>query len=93
MNICVDLDVDELMWEMSRRDKNDMIIALLDEISETDFKEIVNKLKNDKLKSYIGDTKTDFNDFDVSILSLIGKSFRMTNEEEDTIMRLSERYS
>jgi hypothetical protein len=69
MNISVDIDIDELMWKMSHKEKKQMLDLLLNDLTNTEEK------------------------FNLNLISLLGKSWRLTNEEEKLINEIAERYS
>ena len=69
MNISIDIGLDELMWEMSHKEKKQMLDLLLNDLTNTEEK------------------------FNLNLISLLGKSWRLTNEEEKLINEIAERYS
>jgi len=95
MNICVDLDIDDIIWEMSKSDRRNMLVALLSEINEKDFKEVLDSLKTEKITTLVGiqNVPNNYNDFDISVMSLVGKSWRLTVEDERTITSIANLYS
>lgn len=98
MNICIDYDFDELLWEMSKRDKKEMLEALLNDMNIKDVSEVVKSLTDKNLKALLGGAVLEPNtptaeNFNLAICNLINKSWRLTNEEEGVIMNIAERYS
>lgn len=98
MNICIDYDVDELLWEMSKRDKKEMLEALLGDMDIKDVSEVVKGLTDKNMKTILGGAVLEPNtptteNFNQAISNLINKSWRLTNEEESIIMNIAERYS
>lgn len=98
MNICIDYDVDDLLWEMSKRDKKEMLEALLGDMDIKDVSEVVKGLSDKNMKTILGGAILEPNTptaekFNLAISNLINKSWRLTNEEESIIMNIAERYS
>lgn len=98
MNISVDIDVDELLWEMRKSEKKEMLEALLSDMNDDDIKDSIKSLDDKKLASIfktkkIGNQNPSEEKFNSNIVSLLGKSWRITNEEERLINEIAKRYS
>lgn len=98
MNICIDYDVDDLLWEMSKREKKEMLDALLNDMDIKDVSEVLKGLTDKNLKAVLGGAVLTPNTpssekFNEAITNLINKSWRLTVEEETMIMNISNRYS
>ena len=98
MNISVDIDIDELLWEMRKSEKKEMLEALLSDMNDEDIKDSIKSLDNKKLsslfkmKNIVNQNPSEEN-FNSNLISLLGKSWRLTNEEEKLINEIAERYS
>ena len=98
MNISLDIEVEELIWEMSKYDKKEMLKALLSDMNEKDIRDSVKSLDDEEIVSIlktknIGDQNPVEEKFNQNIISLLGKSWRLSNEEESLINEIAERYS
>lgn len=71
-NISVDIDIDDIIWGMSTREKQELVDELYDDGI---------KAKNDK--------RVVETDFDKSVEKLIGNSWRLSSEDEKTILEIS----
>jgi hypothetical protein len=76
--ISVDVDIDDILWSMSSREKQ----KLAEELYDAGYipKELENKLAELN------------NDFSLACEKLIGQSWRLTREEEEYIINLSKRF-
>lgn len=98
MNISIDIEVDELLWEMSKYDKKEMLKALLSDMNEKDIRDSVKSLDDEEIVSIlktknIGHQNPIEEKFNQNIISLLGKSWRLSTEEESFINQIAERYS
>jgi hypothetical protein len=98
MNITVDIDVQELLWEMRKYDKKEMLEALLSDMDEKDIKDSIKSLDDETIVSIfkiknIGYQNPAEEKFNQNLISLLGKSWRLSNEEESLINKIAERYS
>jgi hypothetical protein len=76
--ISVDIDIDDILWEMSSGEKQELVDDLYDDGY------IPTKLEK-------SDLDLD-SDFDKACVKLIGNSWRLTCEEEDFILNISKRF-
>jgi hypothetical protein len=79
MSVSVDVDIDDILWSASNRDKQ----TLADRLYEDGF-----KATKDTDETY-DDPKTEF---DEACLKLFGNGWRVTKEQEDYIIELSKRF-
>ena len=78
MNINVDIDIDDMLWEMSKREKQNLV----DDLYNDGY---IPKPFQNKADRY-----TD--DFSEACSKLIGQAWRLTREEEEFITNISKRF-
>jgi hypothetical protein len=78
MNINVDIDIDDMLWEMSKREKQNLV----DDLYNDGY---IPKPFQNKADRY-----TD--DFSDACRKLIGEAWRLTNEEIELITNISKRF-
>jgi hypothetical protein len=78
MNINVDIDIDDMLWEMSKREKQNLV----DDLYNDGY---IPKPFQNKADRY-----TD--DFSHACQKLIGEAWRLTREEEEFIINISKRF-
>ena len=78
MNINVDIDIEDMLWEMSKREKQ----QLADDLYDDGY---IPKPFQDTAYRY-----TD--DFSDACKKLIGQAWRLTREEEEFIINISKRF-
>ena len=98
MNITVDIDVQELLWEMRKYDKKEMLEALLSDMNEKDIKDSIKSLDDENIISILKTKNIGYQNpveekFNQNLISLLGKSWRLSNKEESLINEIAERYS
>ena len=78
MNITVDIDIEDMLWEMSKREKQNL----------------VDDLYNDGYtpKPFQNEANRYTDDFSNACRKLIGQSWRLTREEEEYVINLSKRF-
>lgn len=76
--ISVDVDIDDIIWDMSSKDKQ----QLVDDLYEDGY----TPTALDKRKK-----STNF-DFDDACEALVGNSWRLTKEEEEYIIKIAKRF-
>jgi len=78
MNITVDIDIEDMLWEMSKREKQNL----------------VDDLYNDGYtpKPFQNEANRYTDDFSNACRKLIGQSWRLTRKEEEYIINLSKRF-
>ena len=74
----IDIDIDDIISGMLSYEKQE----LADELYEAGY---VPK----QLKGTLADTDNDNSDFDEQVKKLIGNSWRLTKEDEETILRIT----
>lgn len=73
----IDIEIDEILWSMSNREKQE----LADELYDDGF-----------VPKQMGGVHPDdvpMGDFDKEVTKLIGNSWRLTKEDEETILRIT----
>ena len=78
MNISVDVDIDDVLWEMSKREKQD----LAEELYEAGYIPIEIERKEAQYDD----------DFSIACKKLMGQAWRLTREEEEFIINISKRF-
>ena len=74
----IDIDVDDIMYGLDRYEKQE----LANELYEAGY---VPK----QLKGTLADTDNDNSDFDEQVKKLVGNSWRLSKEDEETILRMT----
>ena len=84
------VEVEDVLWSMTSREKKEMFEELL---SELDINWIMECLKDANISSKLSKSvdKNSEEEFYKKILSLINNSFKLTQEEEDLISKISDR--
>ena len=86
----IDIDVDEVLWSMSRSEKREMLESLLDDM---DHKVIMECLKKTNLTSKlpnIGSNESE-EEFNTKVMSLINNRYKLSRQEELFITNLCTR--
>ena len=73
----IDIDIDDILWGMSDYEKQELV----DDLYEDGY-----VAKKDPIK---GNDSDSLGDFDLAISKLIGNSWRLTTEDEETILRIA----
>ena len=78
MSISIDVDIDDIIWGMSDYEKQDLVDELYDEgiVAKSDPR-------------YGLDENGNLNDFDAEVKKLIGNSWRLSKEDEATILAIT----
>jgi hypothetical protein len=76
--ISVDVDIDDVLWGMSSYEKQ----KLADELYEDGY---VPK----QIKGTLADSDYNYSDFDDQVKKLVGNSWRLSKEDEETILRIT----
>lgn len=76
MSISIDVSVDDILWGMSDYDKQELV----DELYDDGF-----------VAKQMGDHPDDAssNDFDREVSKLLGNSWRLSKEDEETILKIT----
>lgn len=86
----IDLDLDDILWGMSRFEKKEMLKYLLDDMDIDDIHKILSEsnLPNDipKISYLLGEEE-----FNNRLIGLINNRFKLTSDEESVILRITER--
>ena len=75
----IDIDIDDIMYGLSRNEKQELV----DELYEDGYcpKALEGTLKDDEIQYPT--------DFDLQVKKLIGNSWRLSKEDEETILRIT----
>jgi len=75
----IDIDIDDIMYGLSQYEKQELV----DELYEDGYcpKALEGTLKDDELQYPT--------DFDLQVKKLIGNSWRLSKEDEETILRIT----
>ena len=78
MSISIDVSIDDMLWGMSDYDKQELVDELYDEgfVAKSDPR-------------YELDEDGNFNEFDAEVKKLIGNSWRLSKEDEKTILKIT----
>ena len=78
MSISIDVSIDDMLWGMSDYDKQELVDELYDEgfVAESDSRYGLDEVGN-------------FNEFDAEVKKLIGNSWRLSKEDEVTILAIT----
>jgi len=78
MSISIDVSIDDMLWGMSDYDKQELVDELYDEgfVAKSDPR-------------YGLDEDGKFNEFDAEVKKLIGNSWRLSKEDEATILAIT----
>jgi predicted small metal-binding protein len=84
------VEVEDVLWGMTSFEKKEMFEELL---SELDINWIMECLKDANISSKLSKSvdKNSEEEFNKKVLSLINNSFKLTQEEEDLISKISDR--
>ena len=83
----IDVDVEDVLWSMSRSEKREMLESLLDDM---DHKVIMECLKNSNVTSKLSNvvSKESDEDFNMKVMSLINNRYKLSSEEESLIINI-----
>jgi phage gp29-like protein len=83
----IDVDVEDVLWSMSRSEKREMLESLLDDM---DHKVIMECLKNSNVTSKLSNvvSKESDEDFNMKVMSLINNRYKLSFQEELFITNL-----
>jgi hypothetical protein len=84
------VEVEDVLWGMTSFEKKEMFEELL---SELDINWVMECLKDANISSKLSKSvdKNSEEEFNKKVLSLINNSFKLTQEEEDLIYKISDR--
>ena len=84
------VEVEDVLWGMTSFEKKEMFEELL---SELDINWIMECLKDANISSKLSKSvdKNSEEEFNKKVLTLINNSFKLTQEEEDLISKISDR--
>jgi hypothetical protein len=84
------VEVEDVLWSMTSREKKEMFEELLSELDINWVIECLNDANiNTKLSKSVD--KNSEEEFNKKVLSLLNNSFKLTQEEEDLISKISDR--
>lgn len=75
--INVDVDLDDVLWELSSKEKQELVDDLYDD---------------GYVPKQVTDYENPKNDFDTACMKLFGQAWRLTKEEEEFIINISKRF-
>jgi hypothetical protein len=75
----IDIDIDDILWSMSRYEKQ----QLADELYEDGYVP--------KQMGGVHPDESRSGEFDIEVSKLIGNSWRLTKEDEETILRITKK--
>jgi hypothetical protein len=83
----IDVDVEDVLWSMSRSEKREMLESLLDDM---DHKVIMECLKNSNVTSKLPNvvSRESEEDFNMKVMSLINNRYKLSYEEESLIINI-----
>ena len=83
----IDVDVEDVLWSMSRSEKREMLESLLDDM---DHKVIMECLKNSNVTSKLPNvvSRESEEDFNMKVMSLINNRYKLSFQEELFITNL-----
>ena len=83
----IDVDVEDVLWSMSRSEKKEMLESLLNDM---DHKVIMECLKNSNLSSKLPNivSRESEEDFNMKVMSLINNRYKLSDEEESLIINI-----
>jgi hypothetical protein len=83
----IDVDVEDVLWSMSRSEKKEMLESLLDDM---DHKVIMECLKNSNVTNKLPNvvSKESDEDFNMKVMSLINNRYKLSYEEESLIINI-----
>ena len=83
----IDVDVEDVLWSMSRSEKKQMLESLLDDM---DHKVIMECLKNSNVTNKLPNvvSKESDEDFNMKVMSLINNRYKLSYEEESLIINI-----
>jgi hypothetical protein len=72
----IDIDIDDILWGMSDYEKQELVDDLYEDgyVAKKDIR---------------SDSDVDYNEFDSAVSKLIGNSWRLSTEDEETILRIA----
>jgi hypothetical protein len=84
------VEVEDVLWSMTSREKKEMFEELL---SELDINWIIECLNDASISTKLSKSvdKNSEEEFNKKVLSLLNNSFKLTQEEEDLISKISDR--
>lgn len=86
----IDVDVEDVLWSMSRSEKKEMLESLLDDM---DHKVIMECLKNSNVTNKLPHiiSKESDEDFNMKVMSLINNRYKLSPQEELFVTNLCTR--
>ena len=84
------VEVEDVLWSMTSREKKEMFEELL---SELDINWVIECLNDASINTKFSKSvdKNCEDEFNKKVLSLLNNSFKLTQEEEDLIYKISDR--
>jgi hypothetical protein len=72
----IDIDIDDILWGMSDYEKQELVDDLYEDgyVAKKDIR---------------SDDGVDYNEFDSAVSKLLGNSWRLTTEDEATIIKIA----
>ena len=86
----IDIEVNDVLWSMTSYEKKEMFEELL---SELDINWVMKCLKDANISEKLSKSvdKTSEDEFNKQVLGLLNNRFKLTNEEEEMISKISQR--
>jgi len=96
--VSVDVDIEDIIWSMSSREKENLLIELIDSLSEKDIKKLLEKINHPDKKTfileYVTENKSSIEmDFHKNLSDLAKSYLRITKEEEEIIEKIAKKYN
>jgi hypothetical protein len=86
----IDIEVDDVLWSMTSYEKKEMFEELLSELDINWVMKCLNDANiSEKLSKSVDKTSED--EFNKQVLGLLNNRFKLTNEEEEMISKISQR--
>jgi len=96
--LSVDVDIDDIIWSLSSREKKDLLIELIDSLSEQEIKKLLEKINHPDKKTfileYVSEKKSSIEmDFHKNLSDLAKSYLQITKEEEEIIEKIAKKYN
>jgi predicted transcriptional regulator len=86
----IDIEVNDVLWSMTSYEKKEMFEELLSELDINWVMKCLNDANiSEKLSKSVDKTSED--EFNKQVLGLLNNRFKLTNEEEEMISKISQR--
>ena len=89
MNVNVDLDIDDILWNLSKYEKKELLSEL---ISEMDIEDVIKIIKSTNLTPELATISlVSDEEFNQKIIGLLNNRHKLTNEDEKFLYTIAER--